>query len=374
MTAIGQTLRAAFGRPAPPTYGALLADLSKHGLVARPLDDPTTGWADHARLALAREAAETPHVAARIFVGIGTWIGAALIGFVIVISGAGDSSASAFVFGALLLCAAAFARRKLNGDVAVQVTLALLVGAQCFLIYALDRAHVGSTGELAFTVALQAVTIAAIPDALARFLATIAGMISAFFLAHELEIPGAGEAVASLAGAYVLLAFLYEARLATIRFADVVRPVAFGLVAGIVTVLSMNSFDWPSHDASPLATIAFGGLLLVVVAQALVQLGRPYTSRPGIVAAVATLAIGALGLTTPGLLAALFLVALGHLRGERLLELFALAALGWFLFLFFTGIRGGTIPLSLVVGGTGAVVLAASALAIPSAPRPPSPA
>ncbi len=354
------------------TLGEVFKRLAEEGRIAG--DEPGGGPGDdhageldrRADLALAGgDAGEAPWYV-HLFVGFGTWIGAVVAAFFLSIIGWLDDAGEAGVTGALLFGAAMVVARRAGASVlGTQLTWVLAIGAQAALLVAAS-----DLGEDLLLVAalLQVVSFAAIPLALFRWVATVAGVTSlAFWLAFR-EIPLTLDLLVVAVTAACLVVWLHDSRICAGRGAALWRPLAFGLPVGLaaplVLITAITRWGWNEEIASyplpvSLALVLLGFWILAVAARGqgeLVAGGR----RPELVTlfAVGLLAVVALTHEVPGIVASFLLLALSHLRRDRLLEGLALAQLALFLTLFYYSLDTPLLHKSLWIALTGVVLLA----------------
>ncbi len=311
----------------------------------------------------------------RVLIGAGTWVGALLIAIFCALTELFRAHEARVLFGVLFLAGAAFARRARHGDVATQVALVGVLAGQTLLMLALD--HTRTSTIFAALMALQVVTILAVPDRLVRLLATLAAVGAAVGLAYELRVD-AGVSLIELAVAAGLFAVVHhDARLVVAGHAAWCRPVAFGLATGLlVLALAVEPGAQRSDAATPIAATAGTALLLCLLvwlarveargSSAALPSGNTEADPTSFPLAIAV-AFGAIALVAvltafkSGVIVALLLVALAHYRGERLLSGVGLLGLAIALATYYYELDTTLLYKSAIVLATGVVLLVARA-------------
>ncbi len=311
--------------------------------------------------ALAGNDAEDAPWYIHLFMGFGTWFGAAIAAFFLSLVGLLDDAGEARVLGVLLFVAAGVVVRRWGASVlGIQLTWVLAIGAQAALLAA---ATDFDEDILLVAACLQVVSFAAIPLALFRWAVTVAGVTALAFwlLVREVSLGIDLLVVVVMVGCF--LVWLYDSRMCSSRGASFWRPLAFGLPIGLAAPLILLTViaRWGWHEEAGSHTLAVSlalGLLgFWILLVAVRELGE--RARPEMVAfcAVGLLATVALTHEVSGIVASFLLLALAHLRRDRWLEGIALAYLTLFLTLFYYSLETPLLRKSLWIGLTGVMFL-----------------
>ncbi|MCP4662521.1 MAG: DUF4401 domain-containing protein, partial [bacterium] len=318
-----------------PALSEVLATLSSEALAPAELRDPQTELGRRARTALDPGEQQTAPWFLRLFIGVGTWIGAFIIGLFLLEAEFLSSAPPAAIFGGLLLAGAVAVARKLPETVlTTQITWIFAIAGQTAVLIAVGHAtsyDEEATVSLA-AVFLQLLVIPAIPYRLFRLVSAIALVVTLTIWIMIEEFPaGVDLLVIAVAGAVVAL-WLADVRLAASRWGAVWRPVAFGLSAGLLLPLVILALLTQAGFAAEVALfsmpILVSGVLgligLGVARTAFAEKRRTLRSAPGVAVVAGVILLVLVGRIVPGLIAGLLLLMLAQLRKERGLEVLGL--------------------------------------------------
>ena len=300
----------------------------------------------------------------RVLVGIGAWIAAVLLiaflaGGVRIIT----TAESAIVVG-LILCGVAIALRRLipSSIFAAQLALALSMAGQVLF----GGGVAGLSRDVATTVlalvTLEVVLIAVYPDIVHRFLSTVIIVGALVGLLLEWDVPGVVHPLVGMLVVGALVLWERESALAAARAERLSRPIGYGLVVALLGVLCLGI-----NDLISIPHWWISGLLLM---PALLVLEYQIISRfePRADVAIVPWLIGGTvlvslpALWTPGILAAVIVLVLGFQRGNRLLLGLGVTGLAVFLIAFYYHLEVTLLIKSLMLLGTGLLLLGLRAL------------
>ncbi len=339
-----------------PTIGELLAHPMVQGFVSR---EEAAGIAE--RLAAAGQASNDP-LYIRILSGIGAWFAAACFILFLAISELLGSGASAIVVGILLLGAATMLSRAGGKTFPSQLSLALAFAGNVLVVF--GAAAVFERHAILAALGAHAVVCAVVypihVNSVYRFLAPTALAMLATAWIYEEE-------------AFVLMHLLMAAEtlfagvgLLRKRRPPRLAPLVYSAAAmAPATILFMNLLEvdmWgPGYNEPtwPSSLLLAGALVYLYfhLAGGWKRLREPWM----ILAIASTILLGAF--TTPGVLVAIALLVAGHAFGDRILMSMSFLFLPCFLVLFYYAMNIDLAHKSLVIAGSGALLLVVRHLA-----------
>jgi hypothetical protein len=360
-------------------------------LVAEGLAPPDS--VERARTALEGAADESPRGFARVIAGLGGWVATAcLIGF-LVFTEIVDEEKSAIIVGAILVAAAVYLRRNADAEEEFKRQLAFagsLAGQVLVIVGVVGETRSAALAGLVALV-MSIVLIPLVPDQAHRFMSGLIGSIAAFAAMADLHLAWTLGQVAPLgtlvvrgsdfaalaivaAAAYVWRVGIRErAR----EIAEVLEPVGYAVIAGVLAVLLFSSIFAVADDLvrglrstrvnawhlGPLTTVGITAAL-VVLELAIFSEQRVKPRLEAIVVAVgATVLLGLLTLSTPGIMAAITVLTLGFDRRNRILIWLAIVFLVKFASFYYYSLRMTLLEKSIVLVASGLLLLAARAYA-----------
>lgn len=338
------------------TIDQLIHQLSAEGLVA-PDQRP-------ALAALLAQQEPTEHQQMpwylRGLVGIGAWIAALLlVAFCSTIAAIG--SGDGFLLLGLISCAGAvglyrLAPRTIFVD---QLSIALSLAGQVQVAIGLGTLSNDTSWVFIGLIVLEAVLIVVHPDAVVRFFAVLAIVAALVGLFWTWELYEATNLLIIALGAGATVLWNREAFWITKRRESLARPIGYGMVCALFALL-IGSFINTGGDGVRLWWISTSGLLIILLGQIWYVLRHQgMTGREPL--ALALLVGAALtsvpALHTPGLVAALLIAIVGVQRGNPLLTGLAASFFALFLGEFYYHLDVTLLTKSLVLLGTGGVLL-----------------
>ena len=335
----------------PYTWNETLTQLEHEGLLAADV---------RPRLALPAESEvgeEEPWYVSAL-VGAGAWLAASL--FLIALFGTSlvDSGGGLIGTGAVLVTAATALRHAASALFLRQLAFAVSLAGQLAFVGGVGSLTDDLAGACLAAIGLEALLVFAYPDAGHRAVSTVLGLFAATGLVFAWEVPNAVHAVVALTAGGAAVLWMDEARFAAGSRRALLRPVGYGLIAGLLGVLLLTlgpgvvtTVHWWA------STLALTAALVYAEARILAAHGVAVTSKMGMAVVLGTSVVGALTLPAPGILAALLVLVLGFSRGRRFLVGLACAFLVLFLSFFYYDLGWTLLAKSAVLAGSGAVLL-----------------
>jgi hypothetical protein len=336
-----------------------------------------------ARKALEGVADPGPPWYARVIAGFGAWVATGcLIGFLVVLDLV-DSGMDAIVVGAILVVGAN-ARRgpRRDQEFMRQLSLAASLAGQVLLIVGL-RAETESTALAGLAAIVMSVGIVALVDEPAdRFMAALIGSVAliavmgSFALEWRLGSLGPlgtivvrGSDIGAL-GVVALTAYAWRVGIRTRsrEREEMLEPVAYGVVAGLLIVLTFSSWfvalgDLIRGERTAASAWVLGPLTTLGIAAGVAILAERICHELGVrrLMAATPLLLALVTLSTPGIIAAVALFVLGFDRRNRVLIALGIAFLVKFLALYYYSLDMTLLEKSIVLAASGLVLLAARA-------------
>lgn len=301
----------------------------------------------------------------RVLVGVGAWVAAVLFAIMVGLTEVFRHEMLAVALGVGGLAGTTVMRRRVRGDFATQLALALHLGSHLLVAIAVAGAT-SSSHELAAG-ALSAVVTAAIalfvyPDRIVRFCAAVAiaaAAAGAFADAgsdHELARLGIA-VVAVLASAASVALWLAPARHDAGLLGDLRAPAAYGFALVSLALLLLPVMDDGRLLDVRVASWGETGLLVAFGVATLAAL-RVRSPEPVVVLLVALAGLGAAAAGAPGIPAALLCMGVAFHARQPVLFGLACAFLVAFLTLFYWHLEVSFLAKSGVLAATGAGLLA----------------
>ena len=306
----------------------------------------------------------------RVMLGIAGWVGALFLLFFAGIAFAKlfDSAQGALPAGAIC-CFAAYGifRAMPRNDFAAQFGFAVSLAGQALLIVGLAKLGGDRPSSAIFLVlaAVEAVLAVSIPNYIHRVFTTMAANFYLFIAAALVGAPALATVVAAVG---VSLIWLDEVRMA--RRPSFWEPLGYGFAIALLHVdgsSMMGSELWrmllspgetPPHLLLWAGPVVAGLVFLYVIWKLRERVGVAANSAGGIVTAAAAIVVAACGLGAPGISAAILVLVLGFSNGNRVLMGLGLLAFGGYLSHFYYELSSTLLVKSMVLAGTGALLLA----------------
>jgi hypothetical protein len=306
---------------------------------------------------------ETPWFV-RGLVAVSAWIAALL--FLIFLFGTRivSSSGGGIVLGAVA-CAGAVVLRRFRGAnlFTNQLALALSLSGQVLLIGGIDDKSSAATASKA-AILLNAALIGLYPDKTHRFLSTLICVFAAMTFIYEQHLMYGTQALAVALAAGAGYLWREESGFAAGGLADLSRPIGYGVVVGLLSVLVPSLFPHEFRTYLPPvsswipATVGLALLLVHAEWRILSVHGVLSDRRLSVPVFAGTVLLALASLQAPGIIAALFVLVLGFHRGNRIVMGLSLAFLGVFLSAYYYNMEMTLLRKSFVLMVTGAILLA----------------
>jgi uncharacterized membrane-anchored protein len=335
----------------------LLEEAARAGLVRDALLDPTTADGRAAREVVLRHSPAALRLVAQGST-VSVWIGACLLAAFLAAIDVTETPLGAVLGLAGLAVAAALVRAPLS-LLSVQLAWVGALGGQLLILMTaaeIDDAEATISG---LALALQVVTLLAVPNLALGCAAVAAGVVALLVLLTELGLEHAYGLVTLSLGAATAALWIHEAPLAGGPLRRVWQPLAYTLPLALIGALGFMRVA----PAGPTWawTAGFAALAAWAVVRAAVE-APALRGAPTLCACAGLALAAAAGHAAPGLAAGLMLLALAHLRRSALLQATALAGIGVFLFFWYYDLGVDLLTKSAAALGNGAVLLVAAAL------------
>lgn len=305
----------------------------------------------------------------RVMLGISGWIAASfLLGFLAAgLSFVIEEAVAAITVGALFMAAAYLLFRFMaRNDFFTQFALALSFAGQALFMFGLFQLLKPEESLLWWIIAaMQGLLALLMPSFIHRVWSAWAA-VTALVLA--LAIMGAFHLAAGIVAATVALIWLNELRWPA--HGELIRPIGYGVTLALLQIEGQGSspaelLSLLAGRGESLATwlqpwlgeLLTGVALLVVVWQLLGRIHPPVLPRNRVAVLLATVIIAALSLKAPGIAAGLMVVLLGFAGGNRALLGVGIAALLFYISIYYYQMETTLLVKSGVLALTGLVLL-----------------
>ncbi len=322
-------------------------------------------WEPKTRTQLAREHNEQPWYV-RIMVGFSAWLASwMLIGFVV---GAAivESEQATLILGVVLVVGAVVGRCVSDNDFITQMALAVSLAGEALMIFGVAQISDSIEITILSFVALEAVLLAFYPDIVHRFLSAASIIFALAILLFEWKaLDWIHVIVISFAVLFVLLVYAEQHFLARGQ-ARLLTPVKWGVLFGQLGVLMLSTvYVLPelmkSMQLFPnpwISSIGLGLLLLYLVYELVKSENFTFTSANTAALYASCILVIIVCALAPGLIMALIILLLGFARVDRVLMGVAIGFFTVFLTAFFYGIELTLLTKSMLLIGTGALLIA----------------
>jgi uncharacterized membrane-anchored protein len=342
------------------TVRELLAGLARDGLVDPALVAPQSPEADAARRVLVRFSRDALRVQ-QAGASLSVWLGALLLALFLVEGGVLESPAFAFLLGGGLLAGAAVLARQRADLLNLQLLWVAAISGQSLLLFTVSEL-IRDDGTVAlFSVALQVVTLLAIPNLALGLLAVSVGLGSALVVIEELRLGDYTHELFALAlGTCTAVLWARESTLA-VRLGRLWQPLAYALPLGFLGPLLAALTDDHALPVQVALTAGWALLSIWLIGQAAREQPE-LRGRPQWLAWAAIVLGAGAGHRAPGIAAGIMLLVLSHLRRNPALQALALSTIGGFLFFWYYQLETSLLTKSLAAVGNGLVFLLAAGL------------
>ena len=292
-------------------------------------------------------------------VGLSAWIAAvcfiAFLAITEIITSETGATIAGVIFGVAAVALKRLAPRSIFWG---QLALALSLAGQALFIFGIGT-QLDSVAATAFIIViLEIVLIAIYPDVLHRFLSTLIICGAAVALCYDWEIQNAIHVLILLLAAATLFIWENEAYLTTSRWAELYRPVGYGVTVALLALLSLSVTDDTEIERWWLSAVGLLALLLVLEYLILTESGLNLRDPVVLWLAGGTLTLIWPAWQTPGILGAILVLLVGFRCGNRLLLGLAAIFLAFFVIIFYYNLELTLLAKSLMLMGSGAIILA----------------
>jgi hypothetical protein len=327
----------------------------------------TSDAADRARATLAPLAAGDTPWYVRVLAGIGAWLATAFVVAALASFRILRDPAASTATGALLVAAVVLPRHRAAGEFARQLVITASLAGQALLVTGVGRLADSASAGGAAALVLSIVLLRAVRDPLHRFLSTVIAAAGALVLLADGGVPHAGDIVAIVLGALLLLLWrrlVHDERPAV---AELAEPMAYGATVALALLLTASAgsiLGDPVRDADvvrwlagPLASAGLAALLLLLLLRIATEWGVSTGPALLLPTAAAVAAVGTLTRSMPGVVGALVLLVLGHDRRRPLVAALATALLLGFLAAWYWSLHATLAMKGATLVATGALLL-----------------
>lgn len=299
----------------------------------------------------------------RGLIAVSAWIAAAM--FLVFIFGARivSSPGGTALMGAVVVIAAIILRRTVGKVLFLkQLALALSLAGQVLVIFGIQENLHSPAGALV-AVFMSIALIFFYPDKTHRFISTVIAIIGAVDFVYDAHLQYGLQVITVIVAAFAGHLWYYESDLMSGSKGAMIGPVAYGLIAGILFLLtpSMLTAEYHHHlGTAPNwmpATICLSGLLMIFEYRLLVHHGSLGWNKLSSALLLGTAALAAASLNAPGIIAALFVLAIGFERGEQIITGLAIAFLAIFLSAYYYNMEITLLMKSYVLLAAGTILL-----------------
>ncbi|HWN71596.1 MAG TPA: DUF4401 domain-containing protein, partial [Haliangium sp.] len=301
----------------------------------------------------------------RVFVGLGTWVGGALVTAFLLAMEIYEAPLAAGILGALMIGGAAFVARRWPATVfRTQLVWVLVIAGQVLILAGVAEGTRDEHTTSVIGVLLQIASVALVPDRSLRALCSAALVVALSLLALAFELSYGQEIVTVLATAATLAVWIYESRIGASRLSALWAPAAYALPLGLafphgvlVTVREAGRDGWIDFAYAPWLVSVALALLGAWVVSVAVREQSPRPARAGVAAMIGLVLVIASTREVPGVTTGFLLLILAHLRRRRGLEAIGFLYLAGFLGVFYYQLAVTLLAKSLWILGAGAVLL-----------------
>jgi len=298
--------------------------------------------------------------------GFGAWVAAGFLLSFFACVGLWKEEVVVTLLGLIICGGATLLRRQGQGAFLEQLALALCLAGAAMVVVGIGAELESAVAPAVVQLVVGAVLLAFFPDAILRFLMTVAMTGAAVFLLWKaLGEPGIQLGLlGSTVGVHLL--FLEQARLRRGRWGELVGPVAYALACGVMCALFSLRYidmlgamlrDRGMSTPDGLLTLGLTAVTLYTAWRVMRELELDATGLAGAAVFVALVLTAVMTLHTPALIAAVGLMVLAfHRRAPVLLGLagaFLLAAGG----VYYYDLALTLLAKALALAGSGLVFL-----------------
>jgi uncharacterized membrane protein len=296
----------------------------------------------------------------RALTAVSAWIAAILLltfifGVKMVTSGTGS-----IILGTGIIAAAVFLQRMQEKKLFLeQLAFALSLAGQVLVISGIGRETSDEGGALA-TIFVSIGLIFLYPDRSHRFLSVLIAVAGAVYFIYEVRISYGLQVLATGLAAAASHLWFKESDFLSGSKDELMRPVAYGLIAGFLFLLIPSIIPHShlgiSRNWIP-TTVVVTCLLLLLEYRLLAFHDSRGSGKLNFFLFGGTLALAAASLKAPGIAAALLVLVIGFHRGNRILTGLAVAFLAVFLSAYYYNMDITLLTKSWALLASGAILL-----------------
>ena len=299
----------------------------------------------------------------RAMVAASAWVASLLLLTFVFGSGLVKGSASSTFAGVLIIAGAvALGRLKSDSPFLAQLGLALSLAGQVLFIGGIGE-EMHEEGASLAAIAVSVALIIFYPDRTHRFLSTLIAVAGAAVFVREVHLPYGSQSLALAVTAAAGHLWFNESSLISGTRDQVMRPVAYGLIAGAILLLMPSIVpDEFRHRLSvpsawTITSVLLTVLLLLLEYRLLVFHGRLEHRKLAAIVFGGTIALAAVSFRAPGMIGALFVLATGFHRGNRIITGLAVVFLGVFLTAYYYNMQITLLTKSYALLASGGMLI-----------------
>jgi len=338
----------------------VLARLRAEGLATADADNA-------ARSALRAELQDDLPWYLRMAVGVGAWTATGLfLAFLLTIANLDDERLR-IVVGIALTAAAVGVRRTASSEFLRQAAVAASLAGQGLLLVGVHEMFDSVRFTAAAIILVSVALIWLVPDAIHRFLSTLAMVVALYVLVVDEKSQNAFELTTLALAAAVGFVWRYRVRDRGEFAAALLQPVGYALVTALFAALLLGSIT--HFGQTPIGNahvLALGRLITIGITVGLVALvwaiihehGAALNSGKAFAALAGVMALGVGTLSTPGIVAGAAVLVLAFDRRDRVLLGMGVIFLLVFGSVYYYSMHITLLEKSGVLAGSGVLLLA----------------
>lgn len=310
----------------------------------------------------AREEEQSVPWFVRALTAVSAWIAAVLLLIFIFGVNLVSSAVGSMLLGTAAIAAAVLIQRMQEKKLFLeQLAFALSLAGQFLLISGIGR-ETSDEGAALAAIFMSIALIALYPDKNHRFLSTLIAVGATVSFVYEVRISYGLQVLAAGLAAGGAHLWFRESEFLSGEKEELMRPVAYGLIAGFLFLLTPSILpgDFYSHTGIARSWIPITIVLtclLLLLEYRLITFHNSMDGKLNIFLFAGTLALGAASFKAPGIVAALLVLVIGFHRGNRTLTGLAITFLAVFLSAYYYNMEITLLTKSWALLASGAILL-----------------
>jgi len=342
-----------------PDLKTALASIQKE----ESLDD---NWLSRCHEAINQQALTTPWYV-KAMLGFSAWLAMVFIIIFLFASRLIRSEEAAIIFGIILIPLACLIRNKSNHEFQKQMALAISMAGQTLLYLGIlvatknSRDSDGAMTAAVIAIIVSSVLIKIYPDKIHRFLSTVILITAMVVIETRLHQPILFNVLPMMIGALAIYLTTHEISLLQKSWSDIVRPVQYGLLFGLMLIcLPSSSYlirEVILHSHYYLSTIGIGLALLYLEYHILKKMGYTLTEKTSLLITGSTIIFIIATLQAPGITASFLVILLGFSSGDKVLQGTGIAFMAWYISSYYYSMNISLLEKSISLVATGIILL-----------------